>query len=70
MTLVAGEDDGRIKAHRVVLAARSPWFEAMARRWNNDAGTGNDEIRIDEVNQPTLFFLGRFSHVLCLLLAR
>ena len=48
ITLVAGEDNACIRAHRVVLAARSPWFEAMVRRWSQDGGS-QDEIRIQEV---------------------
>lgn len=49
VTLIAGEDDTRINAHRVVMAARSPWFESMLRRWEHDKHEG--EIHISEVSK-------------------
>ena len=56
ITLVAGEDGKQVKGHRIVLAARSPWFEAMARRWSKNEGSSGD-VCISEVQTlPCEFF--------------
>ena len=60
VTLVAGDDDVHIRAHRVVLAARSPWFEAIVRRWSEDGGS-QDEIRIQEVIYSSIHALGGYG---------
>ena len=48
VTLVCSDDGTRVRAHRVVLAAQSPWFEALVRRWSD--GEHASETVIDEVS--------------------
>ena len=62
VTLVSGDDGTRVRAHRVVLAAQSPWFEALVRRWSSDNDDRASEITIDEVSGVGLEAVVRFIY--------